>query len=185
MLMLVVSARAGLVRDADVDRAVEHGKLPSRSTRQGIFVADAVPVQRELDAHDDEEIAVTSSTRPAIIDLIGDLLADRRRFKQILPHYRISRGLRQLSICSSLLTKIVRVVHLTSSPPGPDDPFFNTRPSLPPARDLRRRAGRRWGHASLMRPQAAPGEFVRELGRYAKARTSNLSGRCGTLSRWC
>jgi hypothetical protein len=34
-------------------------------------------------------------------------------------------------------------------------------------------------------PKAAPGASVREEGRYAKARTSNLSGRCGTLFRWC
>jgi hypothetical protein len=57
-----------------------------------------------------------SSPCPTIVDVIGDLLADRRRFKQILSHRGISRRLRELSILRSSFAQIVGVVHLSPHP---------------------------------------------------------------------
>jgi hypothetical protein len=58
----------------------------------------------------------TSAPRPTIVNVIRDLLADRRRFKQILSHRRISRRLRKLSILRRSFAQIVGVVHLSPHP---------------------------------------------------------------------
>ena len=50
--------RAGLVGDAEVDRAVERGELHQPLHRQRDLVADAVLMQREQNAHGDERIAI-------------------------------------------------------------------------------------------------------------------------------
>ena len=50
--------RAGLVSDAEVDRAIERSELNEAFHRKGYLVADAVLMQREQNAHADERIAV-------------------------------------------------------------------------------------------------------------------------------
>src|SRR5688500_11529692 len=51
-------ARAALVGDAEVDRAVERGKLNQPLHRQRDRIADPVTMHREQDAHADERIAI-------------------------------------------------------------------------------------------------------------------------------
>ena len=50
--------RAGLVGDAEVDRAIERCELHQALHRQRHLVADAVLMQREQNAHGDERIAI-------------------------------------------------------------------------------------------------------------------------------
>jgi len=81
--------------------------------------------------------ATTSSTCPAIVNLIGDLIADRRRFKQILSFSGISRRLRKLPILRSLFAQIIGVFHFRTSLPDLTTAFHlqTAHPSSPHASD--------------------------------------------------
>jgi hypothetical protein len=61
--------------------------------------------------------AATSSPCPAIVDVISDLIADRRGFKHILSFCGISRRLRKLPILRSQFAQIIGVFHFFSSLP--------------------------------------------------------------------
>jgi hypothetical protein len=56
----------------------------------------------------------TSSACPTIVDVVGNLLTDFRRLKQVLPGGGIASRLREHSILRRLISQIVGVLHLTA-----------------------------------------------------------------------
>src|SRR5215468_1397917 len=63
-------------------------------------------------------LAATSSAWAAIVNFIGDLIADRGRFEHVLSYCGISRRLRKLAILRSQFAQIIGIFHLSA--PLPD-----------------------------------------------------------------